>query len=320
MANVVEKLLIVDGNHLLHRVLFTPKLIQLETLSGKKFGGVFGFLKCLRRSLDDEIISNCVVAWDDGLSKRRLELFPGYKGTRRLKEGEEEDPKMVEHRKLFGLSRDYLEVILPLLCVPSLRFRGREGDDVIWSVRDQWREIGKLDAGVISEDKDFCQMVDERTYLYRPIQNLRLTINNFEEQVGVPRSRFLLYKALVGDKSDNISGVPGVGDATAREIVMRAPGKALDWDEITTFCASHKKTRVRRVAEQLDVVKRNLKLVRLGLEILEPEEDERIRVALSKRTSGDLGEVQSLFSAMEFESLSRGFYDWSIPFVRLGAR
>lgn len=310
----------MDANHLLHRVLFTPKLTELETIRGKKFGGVFGFLKALRKSLDDGIITHCVAAWDDGLSKRRLELHPEYKGTRRLQEGEVEDPKMVEHRKLFGLSRDYLEVILPLLCVPVLRFRGREGDDVIWSVRDQWQAIGNLESVILSEDKDFCQLVDERTELHRPIRDVRLNVSNFEEEVGVPRLRFLLFKSLIGDPSDNIKGVPGVGEVTAREIVQRFPGGPLDWEALKTFCEEHKKVRVRRVADQLDVVKKNLKLIRLGLEIFEDEEDEAIRKALTQPGSGDLDEAHALFKMMEFESLSKGFYEWSIPFVRLGAR
>lgn len=307
-------LLIVDASHLLHRVLHVEEIAKLG-----KFGGIFGFLRSLYWALEQQdVIGRCVAIWDGGLSERRLALLPEYKEHRRVVDGNI-DEKGEAHRRDFNRCRGHLNAMLPLLAVPSVIVDKREGDDVIYEAREVWRRMEAGNVVIISEDKDFVQMVDEATTLYRPISRVRVEHRGFEETVGIPRDRYLLYKSLCGDKSDNIATVPGVGEKTAREITLSVPSTS--WDDIVSYCESHKSSRVRKVAEGIDIVKRNHEMIRLGAEAFTQEEVREIKRALTVPTNSNLDELQGLFSIMKFNSLlQRGFYDFSIPFIRLGAR
>lgn len=307
-------LLIVDASHLLHRVLHVEEIAQLG-----KFGGIFGFLRSLYWALDQQdVIGRCVAIWDGGLSERRLKLLPEYKAHRRAVDGNA-DEKEETHRRDFNRCRGHLNVMLPLLAVPSVVVDKREGDDVIYEAREVWRRMEAGNVVIISEDKDFVQMVDDNTTLYRPVSRMRVEHRSFEDSIGVPRDRYLLYKSLCGDKSDNISNVPGVGEKTAREIVLEVPSTS--WDDIVSYCESSKSARVRKVAEHIGIVQRNYEMVRLGAEVFTADEVREIKRALTVPTNSNLDELQGLFSIMKFNSLlQRGFYDFSIPFIRLGAR
>ena len=90
-----------------------------------------------------------------------------------------------------------------------------EGDDVM-----SWLSENLSGNNVIvSVDQDFLQLVQDTVSVYSPIKDIHITNQNFEEIVGVPVKDFLMYKALIGDKSDNIPGVPKVGDKTAKKII-----------------------------------------------------------------------------------------------------
>ncbi len=309
-------LVIVDGNHLLHRVCRVDSLTALQAPEhGGKWGGVFGFMRSLQLALRNANADRCVVVWDNGLSERRLTLYPEYKSHRR---GKPQTPKDIEYKLTFNLQKTYLQEILPLLGLAMLSIKGREGDDLIWCAREVGRKLGLCPTVVISEDKDFYLIVDETTILYRPIRKQYINRENFEEVTGIPYGRADLYKALLGDTGDGVKGVPGVGPETVKEVVLNCP--ATDWDSVEKFCRGHKSSRVKKIAEHMDIVRRNDSLVRLGLETFSEEELRAIEDTITVRGRVDFNEVLKLFMQMEFKSITKNFTEWMATFVAIGAR
>jgi DNA polymerase-1 len=309
--------LLIDANHLLHRVLYTPNLVRLETSTGRKFGGVYGFVSCLKRALDSGLITKCVAAWDGAHSARRVEILPTYKHHDEPRV-EGLDPEKDEHMRLFQFSRTYLMMLLPLLGVSSIRLPAREGDDVIFWARQVLFASGCSICGILSEDKDFYQLVEPRTYLHRPISKLTVTMDNFTETVGVPLDRYLLFRAIDGDKSDNITGVPNAGPKTAATIAIGV--ESLDWDAIRLWCLGQKDWRIKKVGANLSIVKRNFDLMCLGKETFTEEELAAVQEAVIGKPESSIDEAQSMIAQMEFESILQNYTMWTVPFIRLGAR
>lgn len=321
---VARALLVVDANHLLHRVLHVPALSNLNAKNARftkretendvpdELGGVFGFLRSLKASLGKIDAKRCIAVWDGAHSKRRLALFPGYKDR-----GERTDRER-EHHALFVKNQPILRGILPLLGVRSIKLARHEADDVIYELCQLAGPLGYPDRVIMSEDMDFAQMVTDQIRLHLPIKNTWIDLSNFERETGVPWKRFVLYRALVGDSSDKIPGVSGVGKKTAPRIVRDAP--SIKWAALEEFCANHREARYRHVAEQIDIVKRNYKLMRLGREEFRASELARLSRAIRRPVRSDLNAAREFLDEIKFKSITQYYSDWVIPFIRAGAR
>src|SRR5688572_15244752 len=175
--------------------------------------GVVNFLRLLHANHKPQYLG-----WvhDSGTSFRH-ERYPAYKATRE-KLGEELQADFDR-----GMERicDLLEAYrVPVIAVP-----GYEADDVIATLARQAREID-LNVVMVSGDKDFQQLVREGIWILNPgrggsaaVEEQWVSIENASERLGVPPERVTDYMALVGDSSDNVPGVPGSGDKTARDLV-----------------------------------------------------------------------------------------------------
>lgn len=319
--------LLIDANHLLHRVLHVPQLAGLKrsdarygrpmdkperTADPGTYGGVFGFLLSLRASLEHIDPRRCVAVWDGGHSARRLKLFPTYKHHDKMSESE------AKHRELFLFNRPVIKRILPLLGVRSLTVPEKEADDVLWEADQMASELGIQYRVIMSEDQDFAQMVREGTDVYQPIKDVWLKEQTIEKQLGMSRSRYVLYRAIVGDKSDEIPGVKGAGKVTARTIMENA--ESIRWDDLEAFCASHRSKLVRRVSENMDVVKRNWKLMRLGKEAFDDDQLDRIQRAIEVPVKSDLTALRGELDDLRFDSITQRFSWWVLPFQRAGAK
>lgn len=280
-----------------------------------KWGGVFVFVRSLQHALKNAEAARCVIVWDSGLSERRKKLYPAYKGHRHAAEPQQKD---IDFRLNLNLQQTYLKEILPLMGLAMISIPGREGDDLLWCAREVGRGLGLTPTVIISEDKDFYQMIDDTTVVYHPVKKQYVSRDNFEEVMGIQYGRAILHKALLGDKSDNITGVPGVGDKTVREIVLNV--ESTDWDVIEKYCASHKSTRVQKVASNMSIVKRNYEMVCLGLEVFTEEEQRKIENTITTPVASNFDEVLRTFMLMEFRSLTKYFTEWMVPFVSIGAK
>lgn len=302
--------MIVDGNNCLHRVCHIPMYAGARTSEGANYGGVLGFFNTLHKAIDRFLPKICVVVWDGGISQRRLSLLETYKSNRKTMR---EDPAKQLYFENWKEQRKHLLRLLPVAGMRCIQLE-REGDDTIWAVREVLRESGDS-AIIVSEDMDFGQMVDQQTSLYFPIKDVVVTLSNFTSALGVPRGRFLLFKSLLGDSGDAVPGIKDVGEVTATKVATEV--ESFDWEVLREHCAQAKDRRTKLIAANIDIVKRNYELVRLGREQLEEEEWGKIAEVLDTPSVQDFSELSRNFAVMEFKLLLRSFYEFCIPLKRL---
>jgi DNA polymerase I len=202
-------LYLIDGHALAYRAYFAltrgSSSSTFTTSSGEPTAGVFGFTSVLLRILEQENPDYLAVAFDTGRTFRD-ELFPDYKGTR------EKMPD--ELRTQIERMREMVDAFN----IPRLELENYEADDVLGSVARQAVAKG-LGVKIFTGDRDLLQLVDERIIVNLPGRSLSdardYLPSDVKEYLGVRPDQVVDYKALVGDKSDNIPGVPGIGEKTA---------------------------------------------------------------------------------------------------------
>lgn len=204
-----ERVLLVDASSLIFRAYYA--LPEITGRGGRPLQGVLGFLNMLLRLVDDLRPGYLAVCYDGGMS-RREEAFPAYKANR----GEPPD----------DLAEQFLRVgqVLESLHVYSLFAYDIEADDVLATAAAQAEEVG-LAPRLVTGDKDLLQLISPRTHVLltrRGVTDLAvMTPEAFRERYHLDPGQFPDFKGLVGDKSDNLPGVVGVGEATAIQLLRR---------------------------------------------------------------------------------------------------
>ncbi|SKC70653.1 DNA polymerase I [Krasilnikoviella flava] len=208
------RLLLIDGHSMAYRAFFAlPD--TLVTSSGQVTNAVYGFTSMLTNLLRDERPTHAAVAFDAGRVTFRTERFPEYKGNR--------DATPEVFRGQVPLIKEVLEA----LRIPFVQRDGIEADDILATLAREGAEAG-LDVLVCSGDRDSLQLVTEDvTVLYpkRGVSELaRMTPEAVTEKYGVPPHQYPDLAALVGESSDNLPGVAGVGPKTAAKWVTTYGG------------------------------------------------------------------------------------------------
>lgn len=303
-------LVAIDGHHNLHRCLHVPAFQEMSC-GGSPTGGVYGGLQVVRTALDRFNAKGCVVVWDGRRPAYRSAVYPEYKANREPKT-EEERTEKEEHRALFAAQKLLLtRALIGLGCV-VIEVEEAEGDDLLCAVV-QLCPSQKI--VLVSEDMDLAQLVSERVRLYRPGREVLIDLENFQQITGVPPEKFLLKKALVGDPTDNIQGIRGVGEKRATAILQECPSPALT--ELRLYCTGHKSVPVRRVAESFDVVTRNLRVMDLREFPWSSDRLREVRAQLDQPMELDEMAVRALFEELQFRSILEHFSAWLVPFKML---
>ncbi len=206
------RIFLIDAYALIYRAYFAFAHRPLTNARGENTSVPFGFANFLYRIRDDHQPDYIAVVFDSGRSHRE-ELYPEYKATRKKMPAElkESLPRIRELVEAFG---DRIIAV-----------EGWEADDVIGTLAVQAASKG-LEAVIVSGDKDFFQLVDERVYLLNPGRGGRggvaahwVDLRNAAEKFGVLPRQVPDYLALVGDASDNVPGAPGIGPKTAKKLL-----------------------------------------------------------------------------------------------------
>src|SRR5690349_8278100 len=210
------RLFLVDGYALIYRAFFALISRPLTTSKGENTSAAWGVVNFLQRLLTNH--KPDFIGWvhDSGFSFRH-ETYPAYKATReKLTEELQSD---------FNRGMERIAEILDAFQVPVLSLKGYEADDVIGTLAVQG-VAQNLNVVIVSGDKDFQQLVRPGVWLLNPgrggpanVEEQWVGVENANERLGVPPDRVVDYLALVGDSSDNVPGVPGIGDKTARDLV-----------------------------------------------------------------------------------------------------
>lgn len=263
MSSVEQRpILIVDAMNLFVRSYCAYPQMSIH---GYHMGGTIGFLKTLRKLVNEIGPSHVYIAWEGGGSNKRRALYSEYKRSRkpeRLNRFYGDDLPDSEDNKKHQIIA--LLSMLKTIPVCQLYVSDCEGDDVIaYLARQLFSNVPKV---IASSDKDMYQLLDANTKIYSLHKKAYISSENVLEEFRVQPKNFALAKALCGDPSDNIPGIKGMGFKTVARVL---PFITLENDvlleDVINFCHSHadESPLYQRIADHQDILKRNWKLVYL---------------------------------------------------------
>lgn len=207
-----EKLLLLDGNSLAYRAFFALPLLTNE--QGIHTNAVYGFTTMLQKILGEENPTRILVAFDAGKTTFRHSTFKDYKGGR-----QKTPPELSEQFP-------YLRKLLDAYNMKRYELEMYEADDIIGTLSRQADEQG-LETIIISGDKDLTQLASDNTTVYITRKGMtdieHYTPAHIQEKYGLTPLQIIDMKGLMGDSSDNIPGVPGVGEKTAIKLLTQHP-------------------------------------------------------------------------------------------------
>ena len=200
-----DYLVLIDGTAYLYRAYHA--LPPLKNTKGENTGAIHGFLKAINKIIEDFDPKNIGVVFDAKGKNFRHKIYTEYKANRSSMPEElaEQIPKLYEILELMGL--------------PPIIISEVEADDVIGTLSKKFKKIGGVK--IFSGDKDFAQLVDKNVTIINPVSLDIMDERAVKKKFGVEPSNIIDYLALVGDKSDNIPGVPGVGGKTASRLINK---------------------------------------------------------------------------------------------------
>ncbi|GJQ51188.1 MAG: DNA polymerase I [Anaerolineaceae bacterium] len=278
-------LYLIDGHALAYRMYFALTAVggsqRWQTSKGEPTAGIYGFARELLRIIEQEQPEYLAVAFDVGKTFRD-EIFPEYKGTR--------DKMPDDLRPQIKRIREMVDAFN----IPRLELEGYEADDVLGSVARIAAEQG-LGVKIVTGDRDLLQLVNKRTSVYLAGDDKTfIKDEDVAQKLGVPPSQVVDYKALVGDKSDNIPGVAGVGEKTAIALLEKyttLDGIYKNIDKIET-----------RWKTKLEANKEN---AYLSYTLAQIKTDLNIKLDLEHAKARDLNvpAIQAFFTEMEFRTL-----------------
>lgn len=197
---------IIDGSNFAFRA---GAVLDLN-YEGCSVSVIYGFCRMLISLQKKFNFSKIYVCWDRGLSERRLKILKTYK--KKILTPEEKEKRNEIIRQIAGC-----EEICQALGIPSLAFEKTEADDIIYA-------ICKIVTGnkiIVSTDTDFFQLISDSVSVYNPVKQKMYDKHLVKEELGVDVENYVFFKAIVGDTSDGIIGVKGIGEKTASKLLQK---------------------------------------------------------------------------------------------------
>jgi len=285
-------LFLVDGYALIYRAFFALLSRPLTTARGENTSAAWGVVNFLQRLVAKHRPEYIGWIHDSGRSFRH-EMYPAYKATRE---------KLTEELQAdFDTGVERIKELLDAFHVPVLSVNGYEADDVIGTLAAQGAAQG-VNVVIVSGDKDFQQLVRPGVWLLNPgrggpasVDEQWVGVENADERLGVPPEFVIDYLALVGDTSDNVPGVPGIGEKTAKELV-EAFGHL---ESILEHAADVTKKRPR------EALLANAEQARLSKDLVTIRDTVPIELDLPalQRRAWDASRLRQLYNELEFTSL-----------------
>jgi len=277
--------LIIDGHSMAFRAFYALPPDNFVTATGQHTNAVYGFVSMLTRLLETEKPTHIAVAFDVSRHSFRTDEYPEYKGTR--------DATPEEFKGQVELIREVLDA----MGIVSLSREGFEADDILATLAYRAGNDGAT-VLVVSGDRDSFQTVtDNVTVLYPgtgPGDLRRMTPQAVEEKYGVPPHRYPEIAAIVGETSDNLPGVPGVGPKTAAQWINKYDGL----DNLMARADEIGGKRGAALREHIDDVVRNRRLNRLLTDM-----DLEVSPSDLARRPTDIAAIDRLFDSLEFGRL-----------------
>jgi DNA polymerase-1 len=286
------RLYLIDGYALIYRAFFALISRPLTSSRGENTSAAWGVTKFLQKVVEKHDPDYLGVVFDAGSSDRHV-VYPEYKATR------EKMPPELEAS--LGRVREIFEAFR----IPVVELAGYEADDVIGTLALKAADEG-LEAVIVSGDKDFYQLIREHVCLLNPgrggptaVEEEWVSLENANQRLGVPPHHVVDYLGLIGDTSDNVPGVKGIGPKTAIQLIE-------DFGSIEEILARTGDIKAKRARESLEE-NRELALLSKRLVTIRTDLDVALDLEALARKEPDRARLRELFLALEFHSLVRDF-------------
>jgi 5'-3' exonuclease len=308
-----DKVLILDGLNLFFRNFAMMNMVNPD---GVHIGGLGGFFRSLGAMIRQTNPTSVYVVFDGaGSTTNRKNLLSEYKGTRnlqRITNWEAFDSLEDEHdSKVDQIVR--IIQYLKLLPVKTTILDKVEADDIIAVLAEKLVEKHNSTCFIVSSDKDFLQLVTDKIILYRPMEKEYYTPKVVEEKLGLLPENFILYKTLLGDNSDNIPGIKGLG---AKGIFKKFPElktKSLTLDDIFEISTRKFKDHVvySRIIQDQARIETSYKVMDLSIPMI----DDRGKAHIDELIDEDIPELRSdlfiqLYNEDKLGGMIRNLENW----------
>ncbi len=279
------KLLLIDGHSIAYRAFFALPVENFSTQTGQHTNGVFGFTSMLINVLRDEQPTHVGVAFDVSRQTFRAEVYPEYKANRSKTPDE------------FRGQLDLVKEVLEALNIVHVEKEGFEADDVIGTLATQAEQAG-FDVLICTGDRDAFQLVTEHVTVLYPRKGVsdlaRMTPAAVEDKYLATPARYPELAALVGESSDNLPGVPGVGPKTAAKWLETYDGL----ENLVAHAGELKGKAAEAFKERTEDVLRNRRINALVRDL-----DLSVTVEEMERRAWDREATHTLFDGLEFRVL-----------------
>ncbi|HEX9936501.1 MAG TPA: DNA polymerase I [Longimicrobium sp.] len=286
------RLYLIDGYALIYRAFFALVSRPLMSSKGENTSAAFGVTRFLKKVIEQHDPDYLGMVFDAGMSDRHI-VYPEYKATRE---------KMPDELKA---SLPRVRDIVNGFRIPVLELEGYEADDVIGTLAVQAVEAG-IETVIVSGDKDFYQLIRPHVCLLNPgrggpgaVEEEWVDTRNASERLGVPPERVVDYLGLIGDASDNVPGVPGIGPKTAVQLIEEYG----PIEEILAHAAEIKAKRPREALQAFAaeaMLSKQLVTIRCDLPV-------QLDLSAVKVGRPDRPRLRELFLDLEFNSLARDY-------------
>ena len=282
-----KTLYLIDGSSYIFRAFFGVRH-QLSTSKGFPTNALYGFINMLQKVIREEKPDYLVVAFDSPDKTFRHKIFPNYKANR--------DAPPEELSRQFP----YFEPLVKAYGLSSIRRPGFEADDIIGTLAKKGKQKG-LEIVIVSGDKDMMQLISPHIYMLDTMKNKKFMDKEVVEKFGVQADKVVEVMGLMGDSSDHIPGVAGVGPKTAAELIRK-------FGSIEALYKRIDEVEKKNVKEKLERDKENAFMSR-ELVSIDTEMDLEFNSDLMKLGKIDSAKLKKMFEEFEFVSFLEGMQD-----------
>lgn len=283
---------------------------ELMNSEGLRVGGVYGFIKSIRRLVSVYEGARLMVFWDSK-SRKRMELSEDYKAHRN-RDSDNEDYRVIQMN--LGLAKK----VTQYMGITSAWVQGVEADDMIAHLAQVYKGVPTV---IYSTDKDFFQLLDYPWVSIdrREKDDVLLCKDNMEERKGLSPLKWRIQHAILGDSSDNVPKIQGVGGTTTKQILMQIEESSMErnitnewWSWFHNLLHSFRGTRIKRIVDNFDRVQDNFRLINLIGPVLNQVEAKSVYDTLHQTSHSKFNfpMLLELATRFEFQSMDAEYLLW----------
>lgn len=314
-SNVNDHLMVFDGlNTFIRSFGATPAYNE----DGDHIGGITGFLYSVGKTVRDFKPTRCVIVFDGrGGSVKRKKIYGDYKANRanktKLRRHDHHDSTIEDEQESMRHQFSRLVSYLDNLPVTFMAIDGIEADDAIAYIAQMYEDTCKK-ITIVSTDRDFYQLVDDRIQVWSPIKKKMYDVDAVHEEFGVHPNNMVIYRSFTGDASDNIPGVNGIGPKTILKLIpeLSQPTEYSVDDLLDKSRTNLKESKsYQKILDNARIIEQNYQLMNIKLLDIPAQTASKIRGIMEQPISElNKSEFQRLFYEDKMWAIMKNLPEW----------